>query len=186
MADAPPAYHEAFGNEAPPPAFSEMPPAFEEYDSPPKSGINFVKDDTPPPFEEPSRSTSQATTSSNGETQVVVLNTTANTAEIFHLISILCAVLSLLVFPLIELIPAIMYCLITKENLRNDKPNALMLHQLDFLVTAICFAIAFAFILVIGIFTFGIGLIFLVFLIPFVVVLVELSTFTPQTGQGIY
>uniref|UniRef100_A0A7S4IJW0 Uncharacterized protein n=1 Tax=Vannella robusta TaxID=1487602 RepID=A0A7S4IJW0_9EUKA len=104
-------------------------------------------------------------------------------AEMFHAISICCALLSLFTSSLIELIPMILWFFFRQHLELQTVEKHRTLHRVDSIVTAICFGFLFGFLLVFGILSFGIGLIFMVFLIPYVVVLVQLNKTAPKSTQ---
>ena len=98
---------------------------------------------------------------------------------LFHLISIFCALLSLVTFLLIEIIPMIMWCFF-REHLRRQQPEQAILHYLDIVVTVVVLLIYVFILLFITVLTYGIGAIFFIFLIPFVVVIIELIVSMPK------
>mmetsp|Transcript_20242 Transcript_20242/g.42907 ORF Transcript_20242/g.42907 Transcript_20242/m.42907 type:complete len:177 (-) Transcript_20242:28-558(-) len=167
--------------------FENNPPSYTDYyEEPTKSGISLDKSPSALESGIPPEYQGDPLPMEDQQPQQSTITNNLNNAEIFHIVSMTCAVLSLVVFPLLELVPAILYCLLPKESLQNQKENALVLHQLDVIVTALCFAVLLFFIIVASIFTFGIGLIFLIFVIPFVVVLFQLKAITPNHGRGLW
>ena len=106
--------------------------------------------------------TTTTTTRSNEEVQQLV--------TVFHIVSIVCALLSIIITPLIEIIPAV-FCVIILVDLRNASSVNNWLNIADFIVVLVCLLIWLALIIAIAVFTFGIGLILLIFCIPYLIVL---------------
>merc|ERR1712032_610566 len=98
---------------------------------------------------------------------------TVNNAQVFHLVSIIFVLLSLVFSPLLALVPVILFCFM-QQDLRqnNDTP----LHVIDFVLAVVVTVLWLAFVVVLAVFTFGIGLVFLVFLIPLFILCAQLAS----------
>ena len=156
---------------------SDDPPPFEDTNY--SGGINLSKDSepAPPPYVEASPSDRGATPPPAQHNQpprqhVVQQNQSSSGAVAFHCISICCALLSIFLSPLIEIIPMCLFCCFAPA-LRDR--NNLVLHSVDLTVTMVAFVIWLVFVIIIAVLTFGIGLILLIFLIPYVIVLTQLA-----------
>uniref|UniRef100_A0A7S4HQV3 Uncharacterized protein n=1 Tax=Vannella robusta TaxID=1487602 RepID=A0A7S4HQV3_9EUKA len=145
------------------------PPPFEDH--------NPGYADVPPPAFDGGNRQPQQQQQGYQQTTVVVANS-GSSAMLFHLISITCALLSLFIFPLFELIPMIMICFV-RDDLKNSR-DQMLLHQLDLIITLLVCLIWLILIIIIAVFTFGIGLILLVFIIPFFFVIIALQETMPS------
>ena len=88
-------------------------------------------------------------------------------AYVFHFVGIVCAVLSLLC-PLIEIIPVVMYLRLREEVSTNKKEhrNLAIIHVI---VVVVALSILCCLLSLFVLFTLGIGLIAMIFVIPYVV-----------------
>mmetsp|Transcript_32892 Transcript_32892/g.51011 ORF Transcript_32892/g.51011 Transcript_32892/m.51011 type:complete len:195 (+) Transcript_32892:12-596(+) len=192
-----------------PPGYSDYaPPPFEDlpvYEGPNygNSGINLNKpsegikldksepeyrDTSAPPFEsappnysEPANQHDNNRSPSNAPSNVVVVGSQpGELAFLFHILSITCCLLSLIFSPLIEIVPMVLLCFM-RADLKSTANNG-ALHALDYVITLVTFIIYLALIVVLAVFTFGIGLVLLVFLIPYVFVLIGLTEARPNSA----
>lgn len=91
------------------------------------------------------------------------------------IISIVCALSSLLLTPLVEIVPAVL-CFFTYAKLLGDlEEKNKTLGFVTIVVTAVVMAIWAVVIVVIAILTVGIGLLFAVLLIPYIIVIIAIS-----------
>lgn len=121
--------------------------------------------DQPPSHTSQKTQKTYASTDSNTEEKVAL-----STASImFHIISIVCCLLSFF-FPPFEIIPAVLVFLLIGEFTGKAYGVVLILSIIDLVITFIIGLIWFLIILSCGLFTFGICLIFLVFIIPYIIV----------------
>lgn len=124
--------------------------------------------------------TSRGPTGTTSTVQPASMST--NNAMIFHIVSITCCILSILFTPLIEIIPAVLVCIMGRD-LKRASTDVRILHWIDFVVTVLAVIILLALIIVIAVFTFGIGAVLLVLLIPYFFVLGALG-FTNPNGDS--
>ena len=94
---------------------------------------------------------------------------------IFHVVSIICCILSLLIW-FLEIIPAVMTIVILLKFSEKQKPLVHILCIVDLIITSIVLMIYFFLFMCIVVFTFGLGIIFFFLLIPYVVVIIACCT----------
>lgn len=100
------------------------------------------------------------------------IQTTFTPAQLFHFVSIIFVLLSFVLSPLMALVPVILFCFM-QQDLRQN--NDKILHIIDFVLTIVVTLCWVAVIVVLAVFTFGIGAILLVFIIPLFILCVQLS-----------
>ena len=115
----------------------------------------------------------------NNITNVEERSVSTNNAIIFHAVSIICCLLSLVFSPLIEIIPACLICCLG-QDLKRASTSFGFLHWLDFFCTFLVAFLYLCLIMVITAFTFGIGLVLLVLLIPYFFVIFGLAATKPN------
>eukprot|EP01094_Clydonella_sp_ATCC50884_P001046 TRINITY_DN1079_c0_g2_i1.p1 TRINITY_DN1079_c0_g2~~TRINITY_DN1079_c0_g2_i1.p1 ORF type:complete len:204 (+),score=71.57 TRINITY_DN1079_c0_g2_i1:343-954(+) len=171
--DQPPAYEEppAYGD--PPGSCAASPPPSGDVDAAPPSydeaaSCSSAKSNAPAAT--PAATTATTTTTTRVITQQRPADEVHMLVTVFHFVSIVCAVLSVLLTPLIEIIPAI-FCFIILVDIQHSRMENNVLNVVDFVVTTIAMLLWLAFILVCAVFTFGICLIFLFILLPYFVVM---------------
>ena len=179
--NVPPAYDVPPPFDTPPPFYNEPPRSLN--DAPPSynQSYDFAKSkdvdlgpnptfaDVPPPvdYQPP-----QYHDREHVPTTVIYENQAmSEPALIFHIVSIVCCLLAVIFTPIIEVIPMVWICFVMGEL---PKYKAHPLHICDLIITGIVCLVYLFFILIIAVFTYGIGLILLIFLIPFIVVLIGL------------
>ena len=164
--------HAAYLSTADPPTYGE---SVEKTPSGCDTPVAHDVESSPPAYDD-IECGSQEGPSGTTKTTTTTTTTTRSAAEVqqlvtvFHIVSIVCALLSILITPLIEIIPAV-FCVIILVDLRNASDVNNWLNIADFIVVLVCLLIWLALIIAIAVFTFGIGLVLLIFCIPYLIVL---------------
>lgn len=131
------------------------------------------------PFESYVEEPQKQRVAANNTTNVEVRSVSTNNAIIFHVVSLICCLLSLVFSPLIEIIPACLICCLAPD-LKRASSSLGFLHWIDFFCTCLVAFLYLCLIIVIAVFTFGIGLVLLVFLIPYFFVISGLAATNPN------
>ena len=110
-----------------------------------------------------------------------------DTAQLFHVVCIVCAVLTFFSTQLVMLIPMVMW-FVCKDAMMNQSAEHEASHRVDWTVNLIIFLFWVVIFAMFTILTFGLGIIFAVFLIPQGIVLAQLRHSKPQMGgyQAVY
>jgi len=94
-------------------------------------------------------------------------------ANIYHCVGIMCALLSFILTPLVEVIPMFLWCCLN-QDLRHQTRNNIPLHVINFGLTLLLFlAWTFAIVLL-GVLSWGVFFAIFILMIPTAVVLIEL------------
>merc|ERR1712137_70675 len=97
----------------------------------------------------------------------------SNNATVFHLVSIMFVLLSLVFSPLLAVVPVVLFCFMQQDLRQNNNTG---LHVIDVTLAMVVTVLWFAFIIVLAVFTFGIGLVLLILLIPLFILCGQLAS----------
>ena len=97
----------------------------------------------------------------------------ADMVMVFHIVAIVCAVLSVVIFPIAEIVPAVMGCCMLSKIKKDAGDINIVLNLVNFIVTLAACLIYVMEVIIIAIYTFGIGIIFIVFVVPFLFVIYD-------------
>merc|ERR1712110_400330 len=97
----------------------------------------------------------------------------SNNATVFHLVSIMFVLLSLVFSPLLAVVPVVLFCFMQQDLRQNNNTG---LHVIDVTLAIVVTVLWFAFIIVLAVFTFGIGLVLLILLIPLFILCGQLAS----------
>jgi hypothetical protein len=105
-------------------------------------------------------------------------------ANLFHIVGIICALLALIITPLVELVPMVMWCCVHRD-LRNQTRTNIPLHVVHFFITLIVFCLWIFLITFLSVLSWGIILPAFLIMIPMAIVLVELWISQPTGARRV-
>merc|ERR1712000_323272 len=103
--------------------------------------------------------------------------------ELFYVLCMVCVFLSLFTSVLLVLVPMVLWFFF-KVHLQKQTEKHVTIYRINLAATAGVFIIYLVIFVMFGIFSFGVGFIFLVFLIPFVVLLFQLTKTRPNISSS--
>lgn len=100
-------------------------------------------------------------------------------ANIYHCVGIMCALLSFVLTPLVEVVPMFLWCCLN-QDLRHQTRNHVPLHVINFSVTLFLFLVWTFAIVFLGVLSWGVFFAIFILMIPTAVVLIELWISQPS------
>lgn len=97
----------------------------------------------------------------------------ADMVMVFHIVAIVCAVLSIVILPIAEIVPAVMGCCMFSKIKKDAGDINIVLNLVNFIVTLAACLIYVMEVIIITIYTFGIGIVLILFVIPFLFVIYD-------------